>query len=238
MRHFLAAAAAIAAVAAAESPSPDLPRRLEERASAGNAEAGYHLGMLYNGGIVVAKDPKRAFALFRAAAAGGDPLGHYKVGCYYAGQFGDEIVAVDRRLALQHKLVAAKAGYRLAQLDVANLHMGDKDYARALPWYEAAGRQGDPQALYNLSVLAKDGLGMPRSPARAWAFFRLAHIASRGAVSPAARKSLDEMWRAMTPAEREAAPRVASGWLTGPTPLTRQAFEGLDRAETVAAAAR
>ena len=46
------------------------------------------------------------------------------------------------------------------------------------------------------------------------------------------------MWQAMTPAEREAAPSVASGWLTGPTPLTSQALEGLDRAEKVAAAAR
>ena len=167
MRHFMAAAATIAAVAAAESPSPDLPRRLEQRASAGNAEARYHLGMLYNNGILVAKDPKRAFALFRDSAAAGDPLGHYKVGCYYAGQFGEDIVATDKRLALQHKLVAATAGYRLAQLDVANFYTGEKDYARALPWYEAAGRQGDPQALYNLSVFAKDGLGMPPSPPRA-----------------------------------------------------------------------
>jgi TPR repeat protein len=235
MRPLLLAMAAFLSAAAAQAPAPDLPSRLERRAAAGHAEARYHLGMLYNNGIVVAKDPRRAFALFREAAAAGDPLGHYKLGCYYAGQFGSEVVAPDEGLALRHKLVAAKAGYRLAQVDVANIYTGRKDYARALPWYEAAARQGDPQALYNLSVFAKDGLGMARSPARAWAFFRLAHLASHGEVSPGAQQSLDAMWQAMSPAERSAAQRIAATWVTGPSALTRQAVNGLARAEQVAA---
>ena len=236
MRHFLAAAATIATLAAAESPSPDLARRLEQRAAAGNAEAGYHLGMLYNNGIGVAKDPRRAFALFQAAAKAGDPLAHYKVGCYHAGQFGADIAPIDEGEALRHKLVAAEAGYRLAQLDVANLYAGRKDYARALPWYEAAARQGDPQSLYNLSVFAKDGLGMARSPARSWAFFRLAHLMARGEVGAGAGKSLDEIWQRLDGAGREEAQRMAATWLTGPTALTKQALDGLERAEAVAAA--
>lgn len=235
MRYWLPAALVMISAAAA-ARTPDLPARLEQRAAAGNAEARYHLGMLYNNGIVVAKDLRRAFALFREAAAAGDPLGHYKVGCYYAGQFGDDIVARDKGKALHHKLVAARAGYRLAQLDVANHYTGGEDYARALPWYEAAGRQGDAQALYNLSVFAKDGLGMLPSPARAWAFFRLAQIAARGEVNANAQESLDGMWQAMTAAQREEARRIEFGWLNGPTPLTRQAFDGLARAEQVAAA--
>ncbi len=235
MRHFLAAAAAIAAVAAAETPSPDLPGRLERRAAAGNAAARYHLGRLNTNALTVAKDPRRAFALFREAAAGGDPLGHYKLGDYYAGQAPD-IVAPDAALALRHKLVAAEAGYRLAQLDVANFYAGGKFYALALPWYEAAARQGDAQALYNLSVLAKDGLGAPRSPARAWAFFRLAHRAARGEVSPGAQQSLDAMWQPLTGREKEEAQRIGRTWITGPTPLTVQALNGLERAEAVAAA--
>jgi uncharacterized protein len=237
MRHFLAAAATIATVAAAEAPSPDLPQRLERRAAAGHAEAGYHLGMLYNNGIVVAKDPRRAFALFQAAAKAGDPLAHYKVGCYHAGQFGEDVAPIDEGEALRHKLVAAEAGYRLAQLEVANHYAGRKDHARALPWYEAAARQGDAQALYNLSVFAKDGLGMPASPARAWAFFRLAHLAARGEVSPGAQTSLDAMWQPLSGAEQEQAQLIVRTWITGPTPLTVQALDGLDRAEAVAASA-
>ncbi len=237
MRHFLAAAATIAAIAAAEGPSPDLPQRLERRASAGDAEARYHLGMLHNNGIIVAKDPRRAFALFRDAAAAGDPLGHYKVGCYHAGQFGADIVPIDEGEALRHKLVAAEAGYRLAQLDVANLDAGRKDYARALPWYEAAARQGDPQALYNLSVYARDGLGMRPSPPRAWAFFRLAHLAARGEVTPGAQKSLAAMWQTLTGPEKEEAQLVARTWISGPTALTTQALDGLARAEVVAGSA-
>jgi len=64
--------AALGMAAAAQAASPDLAARLERRAD--HAEARYHLGMLYNNGIGVAKDPRRAFALFRKAAEAGDPL--------------------------------------------------------------------------------------------------------------------------------------------------------------------
>jgi len=238
LRFLLAAAAAASGIVGQAAPAPDLPNRLERRAETGSAEARYHLGMLYNNGIVVAKDPRRAFALFRAAALAGDPLGHYKVGCYHAGEFGPDIAEIDSAKALRHKLVAAEAGYRLAQVDVANLYTGRKDYARALPWYEAAARQGDPQALYNLSVFARDGLGMARTPAKLWAFFRLAHLMEKGAISAGAQRSLDRIWQGLDAAEREEARRIETTWLTGSTALTRQAFQGIARAEEVAAAAR
>ena len=56
-------------------------------ANKGNAEAQYHVGMMHNNGIGTQKDPKQAFEWFQKSTAAGDPLGAYKLGCYYDGQF-------------------------------------------------------------------------------------------------------------------------------------------------------
>jgi TPR repeat protein len=217
--------------AAGAAQSPQLAAGLERLAAAGNAEAQYHLGMLYNNGLGVAKDPARAFALFQKSAAGGDPLGAYKLGCYYDGQFPG-VGRFDPAEALRQKLVAAKAGYRLAQLDVAILYFKLKDYSGAFHWFEAAARQGDPQALYNLSVMYRDGIGTPASPPRVWAFFRLAQLA-KGEISPAAQVSLDEIWAKLSPPERIEAEQAGAGFVTGETAFTVRALHGLERAEAL-----
>jgi TPR repeat protein len=230
--------AVLAAGAVAVAQRLDLAQRLERRAEAGNAEARYHLGMLYNNGIGVARDPRRAFAHFRAAAEAGDPLAAYKVGCYYAGQFGNAAVEPDEAQALRWKSIAARAGYSLAQLDVAVHHLRGQRWSAALPWLEAAGRQGEVQALYNLSVIHTDGLGRAPSRPHAWAYFRLSQLASRGEVNANAQRALDEIWGRMSATERSQAQRIAATFVTGPTPLTRRAMEGLERAERVASGQR
>jgi len=239
MRFALIAAAVLGLLATAPAcgQRADLAQRLEQLARAGNAEAAYHLGMLYNNGIGVAADPRRAFDHFRTAAEAGDPLGAYKLGCYYAGQFGSEAVQPDETQTLRWKLVAARAGYSLAQIDVAVIHVRQQRWAEALPWFEAAARQGDAQALYNLSVMYRDGLGTTRSPPRVWALFRLSQLASRGSLNENAARALDEVWRTLSPAQRVEAQRIAGSFVTGRSELTRRAREGLERAQAVAATA-
>ena len=234
---WIAGLAALCISSCAHAQSPDLARKLTEAAAQGSAEASYHLGMLYNNGIGVEQDAKVAFTHFLKAAEGGDPLGAYKAGCYYAGQFGDAVPADEER-ALAWKVKAAEAGYKLAQLEVGIAYARRGDHDRALPWFEAASRQGEPQALYNLSFYYKDGLGTAPSRPKSYAFFRLAHLAAKGSVSEAAKKSLEEMARPMSSEERAEADRLASTWITGPTFLTRLAVGGLERAELVARAAR
>jgi hypothetical protein len=66
---------------------------------------------------------------------------------------------------------------------------------------------------------------------------RLAQLA-QGSISPAAQQALRELSGQMTASERAEAETIASGWITGPTPLTRQAMSGLERAETLARSSR
>jgi len=229
--RFLVAVLALIGSSSGSAQSPEMAERLAVLARSGNAEASYHLGMLYNNGLGVAQDNARALELFRAAAAGGDPLGAYKVGCYYAGQFG--VIEPDEEQALRYKLVSAEAGYSLAQLDVAIINYSRGNYPQALRWFEAAARQGHAQALYNLSVMYQDGQAGSPSRARTYAFFRLSQLASRGSISSNAQQTLDELWAEMNATERAEAEQIGSRWVTGPTELTRLAMSGLERAETL-----
>jgi len=105
----------------ADASDAETLRKLTALGERGSAAAQYNVGMFYNNGIGTAKDPRAAFRWFQRAAAGGDALGHYKVGCYYAGQFPGA-VEVDEAKALAAKTIAAEASYSLAQSDVGNTH--------------------------------------------------------------------------------------------------------------------
>ena len=80
-------------------------------ADKGDAEAQYHVGMMYNNGIGTKQNPKQAFEWFEKSAASNDPLGAYKLGCYYAGQFAG-VVTIDQSEALKYKLGARRSRLR------------------------------------------------------------------------------------------------------------------------------
>lgn len=215
------------------SCSPDNRKILFEDmnkiAQQGNPEAQYHVGMMFNNGIGVQKDPKKAFEWFEKASASGHPLASYKVGCYFGGQFKD-VVPFDQDRSLEYKLVAAKAGYSLAQHDVGTIFARQNKLAEAVHWWELAARQGYPTALYNLSVCYKEGKGVPQHNAFAYAYFKLAKLASEGSVNEKAQATLDELKRTMSAVEIEKAEQFVSSWKTESTSLTKKASAGLDEA--------
>ena len=151
-------------------------------ANKGDAEAQYHVGMMHNNGIGTQQDPKQAFEWFQKSTASSDPLGAYKLGCYYDGQ-GAGIVTLDPNEALKHKLVAAKAGYALAQHDVANHYDKQGNPEEALKWWKMAGDQGYPGALFSLSMAYSAGKGTPRDVSLSYAYFKLSKVAPKKNVN-------------------------------------------------------
>ena len=188
----------------------------------GDAEAQYHVGMMYNNGIGIKQDLRQAYEWFQKSAASNDPLGAYKLGCYFDGQ-GAGIVTSDSDEALKYKLVAAKAGYALAQHDVANHYARQENFEEAVKWWKMAADQGYPKALYSLSGSYFQGKGAPKDLSLAYAYFKLAKLAPG--------KKVNDMAAILSQPELKNAEKLVSEWKPQPTALTLKAMRGFTAAE-------
>ena len=191
-------------------------------ANKGDAEAQYHVGMMHNNGIGTQQDPRQAFEWFQKSTASNDPLGAYKLGCYYDGQ-GAGVVTSDSNEALKYKLIAAKAGYALAQHDVAIHYARQENFEEAVKWWKMASDQGYPDALYSLSGSYFQGKGAPKDLSLAYAYFKLSKLAPK--------KTVNEMAAMLSKPELEKAEKLVSEWKPQPTALTLKAKRGFKAAE-------
>jgi len=225
----------VLAVPIPASAAEPLESRLTSMSRSGNGEAAYHLGMVYHLGLAgVAKDAKKAFELFKLAADAGDPLGAYKLGCFYDGQ-GEGVVKSNAELALRYKLRAAKAGYALAQQDVARHLLDRGDTKGALRWLEAAAAQDDLSALMVLAALHSGEApgGFPKVPADRVKSFTYMLIAVREV--PEMRKAFEKEARAaLVPNEYDRVMASVAAWREARTPVTQKADEGLGAAYKLA----
>jgi uncharacterized protein len=199
-------------------------------ANTGDAEAQYHVGMMYNNGIGTAQDPKQAFGWFEKSAASHDPLGAFKLGCYYAGQFAG-VVKPDEDEAFKYKLVAAKAGYALAQHDVAVHYARQGNFEEAVTWLKRAGAQGYDPSLFALFSSYHEGKGVAKDLPLAFASFKLALLMSQTELNDSSKAVLDEMIAHMSDAELAQAQKLVAEWTPQPTALTIKAKGGIAEAE-------
>jgi TPR repeat protein len=204
-------------------PTGDLIPSLQRLAAANNPEAIYHLGMAYQTGTGLPKDPRKALDAFRRAASLGDVLAAYKVGCYYDGQGGD-LLKPDLELALRYKLVAANAGYALAQQDVASLYARKNDISAALAWLDKATSQGWSGALATSASVYNGAPGVPPDKAKTAAYFQL--FLDRTDASKDQRAWLAKFEQQMSPEERQRALQIVQSYRATPTPLTIKALSG------------
>jgi TPR repeat protein len=235
-RLFLPLALFAACCPPAAAADANVTARLEKLAKERNPEAAYQLGMIYHLGLDgAARDPAKAFKLFKQAAQGGDPLGAYQMGCYYAGD-GGSAVAADPALALRYKLVAAEAGYALAQYDVAQHYLQQGDRDKGLFWLEFAAVQGSSPALLALgSYYSGRPFADARDGARYYAYTLLS-LAGDDQATRAFAAELKAMFATgLSPQEIAAGERIIANWRAQPTPLTLRANAGQSAAEALVA---
>jgi uncharacterized protein len=213
---------------AAIADDTDTFKGLMALAERGDAEAQYHVGMFYNNGIGTAQDTRQAFAWFEKSAVK-DPLGAYKLGCYYAGQ-GAGVVAADAALALKYKLVAAEAGYSLAQYDVGAEYARLGKFDEAFKWIKQSAEQGYDQALYALSSMYFASPGVPEDLGLALAYLEL-NVRTSKQFTDANQGLIDAFKANMTEDERAKAAKVIADWKPKPTWLTLEAEQGVTAAE-------
>ena len=132
-------------------------------ADKGNAEAEYHLGVMYDKGQGVAQDYRAAASWYRKAADWGDVDAQFNLGVMYIKGTGVEKDYIEAARWFQK---AANQGDPEAQAYMgAMYHKGygvPQDYRSALLWYKKAADQGNAQAQYNLGTMYYNGDEVPQ----------------------------------------------------------------------------
>ncbi len=208
---------------------------LIEKAGAGDSEAAYHVGMFYNNGVGTAQNPEIALEWFMKSTNGGDPLGAYKLGCYYAGQFGD-VIEYNEDLATENKLMAAEAGYALAQHDVALYYLQENKHDLAIEYLEKAAKQGFQGAYTTLVTLYYRSEVVDTDIVKARSFTKLAIANMSADVANNFNPIVQSMEDQLTTTQIAQSDNFVENWTIAPSPLTKLAELGLERSYALAGA--
>lgn len=230
IRQTFIAALSILILSCATDDKGALFTELTKLAEQGDSEAQYHVGMMLNNGFGATKDNRKAFEWFQKSAESGNPLGAYKVGCYFGGQF-EGVVPIDKLKSFENKLVAAKAGYSMAQYDIGVKHHNEGKTKEALPWWKLSAEQGFDLALFALSHIYKEGKIVPQDSSLAYAYFKLGESMSKQQLPEKARESFEQFQSTLSPAQIKKGDEIIASWRPKPTPLTEKAFRGFSDAK-------
>ncbi len=165
-------------VALAQENKPAKSERVAElrsKAEQGDASAQFKLGVMYEAGEGVTKDPKEAVKWYRMAAEQGNTLAQYNLGVMYATGAG---VAKDPAEAVKWYRTAAEQGLAEAQLNLGlSYATGEgvaKDPTEAVKWFRKADEQGNAKAQFSLGLMYATGDGVAKDPVEAVKWYRMA----------------------------------------------------------------
>jgi TPR repeat protein len=157
------------------------------KARAGNTDAEFYIGVLYEEGKGVPQDYVQAAAWYRKAADQGNANAQFALGAHYRRGQG---VPQDYTQAAFWWRKAAEQGDADAQEELGEAYIKGQgvpqDYTQAAFWWRKAAEQGDADAQIGLGVLYNRGLGVPQDYAEAYFWL---DIATAGKLDPAAAKT-------------------------------------------------
>jgi hypothetical protein len=162
---------------------------LTKRASGGDAQAQYALGVAHSCGLLgLPMSQKKAVLWFGKAATHGSGLAAFALGILYeTGQLhttNPDSSDIDLSTAAVYYRQAAENGISGAQNDLGRLYgrgRGVKQNdVQAVIWIRKAAEQGDVVAQLNLGTLLLEGKGTKQSDAEAEVCFRKAELSSAG----------------------------------------------------------
>ena len=196
-----------------DTVSPDAAYAVLREAEAGDANAQYRLGWMYEAGDGVPKDAAKAMEWWQKAAVQGDADAQYKLGLMYADGDG---VPKDAVKAVAWYQKAAAQGYAGAQHNLGVMYDNGrgvpKDAAKAVEWYQKAAAQGHADAQGNLGVMYGNGTGIRKDSVLGYAWTNLA-AASSGNEMTIKNRAIQE--RALSARDLAEAQRISSAWKPG-----------------------
>ena len=205
-------------------------RELRPLAEAGDAEAQYRIGLMYEYGKGYPQDKAQGIVWLRKAAGHNHAAAQTELGILYVT--GDGVTEDDAQ-AVAWFQKAAPLGNTTAQYNLGLLYakgQGVKlDVAQAIAWWRKAAAQGMTVAQFKLGVAYENGEGVAPDPVLALANYT---IAARSGNKEYA-EYRDDIARQLTPEQRRTATTMADAWTVG-QPMPGAATSG---AATVTAAA-
>ena len=203
--------------------SDDLIRALEDAAAAGQPMALYQLGLMYESGEGVAKDPVKAFGYFSQIAnehADAAPRGvesdivaqsFVKIGEYYAAGLPEAGIPKDK--AQSSRLILHAATYfgdADAQYRVGLSFLGpdnvDANSLQSARWLSLAARKGHAGAQAQLGKLLFNGEGIEANPVEGLMWLTVASRRAANTIDEAwIQKLLNDCMSVATPDQRRAA---------------------------------
>lgn len=132
---------------------------------------------------------RSAFRFFLSAAKAGDPSAQHNLGYFYDVGVG---VKPNRRAALYWYKRAFRHGYRVAAANIGTIFRDEKDFKRALSWFQRAVRLGDADA--NLEI-AKICLSTKADVANAIVYLKRTTKAKAGDVTDGSKEEAQHLLR-------------------------------------------
>lgn len=136
---------------------------LRREALAGNVAAIAELGQLLQQGIqdehgraIVRRNPRAGFDLLLRAAAHGDTSVAFPLGYAYDVGLGTRR---DKRKALRWYRRDWRAGRRTAALNIAIIHLDDRNLRLAFRWWKRAAEMGDGDGAVDVGYCYQYGIG-------------------------------------------------------------------------------
>jgi len=144
-------------------------------AQAGDANAQTALGLLYDEGRGVPKDPSAAVAWYQKAAETGNPQAQLNLGLHYERAEG---VGQDYGFAIRWYRKAAEQGYAPAEVALGTMYYRGlglpEDKSKANVWFKRAAEQGNASAQQNLANALYFGQGAEIDYAEAFKLYQKA----------------------------------------------------------------
>ena len=187
-------------------------------AAAGMAEGYYNTGVCYEIGMGTtgSADPKnaeRAFQNFEKAAELGLPQGLYKLASLYMSGYG---IAKNEAWGIELLGRAAAAGHAGAANDLGVINFEGnynqpKNANKAFEWFTRSADMGNGEAMKNLAVFYRDGVGRPADPGQELKWYALARLA--GYPAGPLNVAIEEVKKKMTQEQVDKIEAEAQAWV-------------------------
>lgn len=197
-------------VACSTAPKVDV-EKIKSQAEAGDSNAMFQLGVIYDGGNVIPADKKEAAKWYLKSAQAGNAEAQNSVGSMYQAGDGFE---KDLKKAAEWYKKAADQGHAAAIHNLGYLYdigaLGKADKKLAVQQYTKSAQLGYIPSYVNLGIAYANGEGVPKSKVEAFKWLELGRFYTQKTYPPNSQEHmykwrvrglLDQLKKEMSPQE-------------------------------------